>query len=644
MRGDGHASSQSSVDAGVERGVERGDALVDLRLEDGEVIVERGVHLGGVRRDAAVERIDIVLQAVGDVLRALAEPVDDLAAERLHGAVEFSDVARDQVAQRARVARELLGELGAVGLHQVVERADPRGDRVVGVLRLVDDLRDQRVDGDVQRFGGLVAAHQHILGEPGAGFVDAGREIGRAQVEFEDQRLAGRLQRLVHLLGAVGDAVDDRVRLLLEFGGDALEPLVHHVVDAVGQVDEVVVHVAGLEVQAGGQPLARLQDGARGLGARLLEAVEQVAATLAERENHAVAGVAERAGDVLAAVLQAGGDALGHFIDARGDLVADHGDVLAQVDLHAGNRVAHLFGLADQVVALMGDVLQQGADTHLVVAVGAFERCDLVGYQCFQFAGARDRAFDAVAHRRDFAADRLADRDHRLARRTFRLGVADRHLRHRLRDHAQFLAAPGEAGEEIEQQDRREQQRGKARDHQDAGALAEHRLQRGQEGDNERADAGEPEPGKDCCDRVDVAPRTALLDSLQQLTDGLAIVVGRASRCGCRLVAAQIDAVGGDVIVEGGRKTLARNRGNRLGTRRRRRAVGAILALAAVKIQAGRGRVRDVQRFLNGGQRDFGGIFDLFGIVRHLDLRPHLLVGEAIATPRRRFCAQVAYP
>ena len=275
----------------------------------------------------------------------------------------------------------------------------------------------------------------------------------------------------MHLLGALGDAVDDRIRLLLEFGGDAVEPLVHHVVDAVGEVDEVVVHVAGLEVQAGGQPLAGLQHGARRLLARLFQAIEQVAAALAEREDHAVAGVAERAGDVLAAVLQAGGDAFRHLVDARGDRVADHGDVLAQVDLHAGNRVADLLGLADQVVALMGDVLQQRADAHFVVAVGALERRDLVGDERFEFAGARDRALDAVAHRGDLAADRLADSDHRFARRTFRLRIADRHLRHRLRDHAELLAAPGEAREEIEQQDRRKQQRGEARDHQDAAAL-----------------------------------------------------------------------------------------------------------------------------------------------------------------------------
>ena len=240
--------------------------------------------------------------------------------------------------------------------------------------------------------------------------------------------------------------------------GDAVDALVQHLVDAVGQIDELVMDVPGLEIEAGGEAFAGVEHRARGLGAGFLEAVEQVAAALAEREDHVVAGVAERAGDVGAAFFQRAGDALRDLVDAGGDRVRDQRDVVAQVDLHAGDGAADLFGLADQVVALMGDILQQGADAHFVVAVGAFQRGDFVGDQGFEFAGARDRAFDAVAHGRDFAADRLADGHHRIAGGALGLGKADRNLRHRLRDHAQFLAAPGQARQEIEQQDGREEQ------------------------------------------------------------------------------------------------------------------------------------------------------------------------------------------
>ena len=289
-------------------------------------------------------------------------------------------------------------------------------------------------------------------------------------------------------------AVDDGGRALLEFAGDAVDPLVQHLVDAVGEIDELVMDVTGLEIEAGGEALAGVEHRAGGFGAGFLEPVEQVAAALAEREDHVVAGIAERAGDVGAALFQRAGDALGDLVDAGCDRIRDQRDIVAKVDLHAGDGAANLLGLADQIVALMGDVLQQRADAHLVVAVGALERRDFVGNQGFEFAGARDRALDAVAHGRDFAADRLADGHHRVAGRALGLREADRDLRHRLRDHAQFLAAPGKAGEEIEQQHRREEQRRKAGQHQyAAAALADRGLQRGQEADGQIARADDPD-------------------------------------------------------------------------------------------------------------------------------------------------------
>ena len=317
----------------------------------------------------------------------------------------------------------------------------------------------------------------------------------------------------------------------LELAGDAVDAVVQHLVDAVGEVDELVVHVAGLEVEAGGQPLGGVEHGAGGLGARFLEAVEQVAAALAEREDHVVAGIGQRRGDVGAALFQRAGDALCDLVDARCDRVRDQRDVVAQIDLHAGDGAAHLLGLADQIVALMRDVLQQRADAHFVVGIGAFQRRDFVGDQRFQFARARDRALDAVAHRRDLAADGLADRHHGVACGGFGIGEAHRDLRHRLRDHAQFLAAPGEAREEIEQQHRREEQRRKAGDDEHAaGTLADRGLQRGPEGGRQKRTADQPDDAEQRRQRIDAARGPALLDRLQHLADGFAVVIGGAAR------------------------------------------------------------------------------------------------------------------
>ena len=136
------------------------------------------------------------------------------------------------------------------------------------------DLGDERVDGDVESLARLVAAGQDLIGQPVAGLVDLGDQIGAAQFQFEQQRVGRILQQVVDLFGALGDAVDDGRGAMLEFGGEAVDPLVQHLVDAIGKFDELVVNVAGLEVQAGGQPLAGVEHRARGFRARFFEPVQ----------------------------------------------------------------------------------------------------------------------------------------------------------------------------------------------------------------------------------------------------------------------------------------------------------------------------------------------------------------------------------
>ena len=171
------------------------------------------------------------------------------------------------------------------------------------------------------------------------------------------------------------------------------------------------MHVLGLEVEAGGQPVAGRGDRGGGAVAGGLQPVEQGRAALAQRVDHGIAGVAERERDVLALFGERAGDALRHFVDLVGDQIADRGDVVREVEMHAGDGVAHLLGLADQRLALVGQFAEQVADAHFVVVIGALERGDFVVHQRFQLGGARQRALDAVAHGGDFAADGLADRD-----------------------------------------------------------------------------------------------------------------------------------------------------------------------------------------------------------------------------------------
>ena len=70
-----------------------------------------------------------------------------------------------------------------------------------------------------------------------------------------------------------------------------------------------------------------------------------------------------------------------------------------------------MLGLTDQRVALIAEFLQHPANAYFIVAVGALKRSDFALHQRFKLAGAGQRPFDAIAHRRDLAADRLTDGD-----------------------------------------------------------------------------------------------------------------------------------------------------------------------------------------------------------------------------------------
>ena len=111
------------LDLAVERSVEVADAGAERGFELQQALIQRSGDLAAVRTQAGVEGVDVVLQAVGDLLGALAHALDDLAAEGLDGAVEFRDVAGDQRAQRAAVAGEFFREFAALVLHQFVEGA-----------------------------------------------------------------------------------------------------------------------------------------------------------------------------------------------------------------------------------------------------------------------------------------------------------------------------------------------------------------------------------------------------------------------------------------------------------------------------------------------------------------------------------------
>ena len=205
-------------------------------------------------------------------------------------------------------------------------------------------------------------------------------------------------------------------------------------------------------------------------------------AAFAQGVDHGIAGMAERQRDVFALLGERAGDALRHLLHLVGDQIADRGDVVREVEMDAGNGGADVLGLRHERLALVGEVAEQAADAHFVVVVGALDGGHFVVHQRFKFGGAGERAFDAVAHGGDFAADGLADRHHRLARRRLRLRQPQRHRGHGFGDRAHLLRAADELGEHVEGDDRQQDRDGGGDGDQRAHARGgEQRLQFGTE-------------------------------------------------------------------------------------------------------------------------------------------------------------------
>ena len=128
--------------------------------------------------------------------------------------------------------------------------------------------------------------------------------------------------------------------------------------------------------------------------------------------------------------------------------------------------------------------------------------------------------------------------------------------------------------------------------------------------------------------RVDAARRAALLNRLQKLPDGFAVVIGGAARR-ARIIE-EHRTIGALARVEGGLVESGR---------RLRRHVGDVVSLRGEFGFASVVGIADVQGFLNGRKRNFSRVFDLFGIVRHvraLILLMRTASGEPSANAPRR--------
>ena len=371
--------------------------------------------------------------------------------------------------------------------------------------------------------------------------------------EVEHQRVAGRAQRRVDLVGAGGDlvghvraGVGERVGELLRAAGhgldgdggllrealrDLIEPRAHHLLQAAGEIGELVVHVLGLEVEAGGQPVAGRGDGRGGVVAGGFQPVEQSRAALAQGVDHGIAGMAERQRDVFALFGERAGDALRHFVDLVGDQIADRGDVVGEIEMHAGDGVAHLFGLADQGLALVGQFA--AADRGCALRC-RYRRARARTLRCAPALPARRRAPARVRRRRPWRRLRGGWPGRRVTidSRAEVSGCGQTHgdFGHGFGDHAHVLRAAEHVGEHVEEDHRHDDRAGDADERGEADARGrEQRLQFAAVEIGGGEAAGGPGEGGDAGDDIRRARRTAA-QRLQDLADIGAVVIGGAAR------------------------------------------------------------------------------------------------------------------
>ena len=184
---------------------------------------------------------------------------------------------------------------------------------------------------------------------------------------------------------------------------------------------------------------------------RVVETRDDLVAASGEMGDERLAGARERHADLFALGPEGCRHARARVRDALRDEVARLRQIARKMVLRARNRHAHAVGVREDGFALGGQFVDELAHPPLVVGIGALEVRHLGAHHGLEFAGARERALDPVAHGRHLAADRLRQGDDLLGDIGVGVGEAQRHLRHRARGETHFEDAPRQrAGDEEE--------------------------------------------------------------------------------------------------------------------------------------------------------------------------------------------------
>ena len=256
------------------------------------------------------------------------------------------------------------------------------------------------------------------------------------------------------------DRLDDGILRGLDASDQILAPLPQAGQQVVADRFETIVDF----------PDAR-QDVPGGLLARVGEAFGQGFADRRDRYAHPCAfgdDALERRG---AGAVHRDGYVVRRRPERNGQFLADFGEALAQiaaghVEVRRDAVMGRRYGVADPCpagydrLALIGHLGDEQANLAFIIRIRALERRNLRSHAGLELRGARERALDAIPHRREFATDGLGQVRHMVARHCLGFGQTHGDLGDRARRLSQ-LAQPsrqrGEGEHEDDWPERRQQ-------------------------------------------------------------------------------------------------------------------------------------------------------------------------------------------
>ncbi len=453
---------------------------------------------------AAAEAFAQRFGVAGDAFHGLQRDVGVGPADGLDVLAEILDDAMGRLADMGAQGVGALGHLlhgGAGGGCEFVSNA--------GAMR-VQGLRESVARGaeQVLRMSRFVAqALAEAVAERGERILQ-GRTLNRDDLM---QAVGLVFEPSGQVVGAAADGV-------AEAGADIFQGLRQGVRAGVDLFEEGVGE--GLQI-AIDLDAARL-DGVGRFLARALEAFEQGCGARFKLQHHGVAGPGEGRFEVAALVFESADDASAGLVEQAGQFLGCRLEFAGDAVLGMGQGGGDAVGVDDDGFTLAGQFIEQQADAALVLAIGALERGNLGPDHGFHFAGAGQRAFDAVAHRGDLAANGLAQTHHLFGGDGFRLRQPDRHFRHRAGGMAHFLRASQNRAHGQEEDDRTDQREGG-----NGGGGTEQRTgEGGRMGEHDIADP-QAGPGGGSNDRHGHAGGVGSgLEALQNLANRRAIIVG----------------------------------------------------------------------------------------------------------------------